>query len=156
MVVYDITSRLSFERVGRIVERVHRVKEDSAPYAPSPASPSHTHPGSPYAHPASASAASGSRRPPIVLVGNKADDFRQRQVGTDEATQLARNMGCGFFETSAKTGANVEAAFKSVVRNIKSSRSDAAAGAAGAGAVAAGGGGGGSKARKKGKKCVIL
>jgi len=32
---------------------------------------------------------------------------------------LAQRMGCDFYETSAKQNANVEAAFKSLVRGVK-------------------------------------
>jgi GTPase SAR1 family protein len=41
----------------------------------------------------------------IVLVGNKKDLEAKRQVGQEEAVQLAKKIGAAaFFETSAKEG----------------------------------------------------
>ena len=58
--------------------------------------------------------------------------------------------GCDFFETSAKSNSNVEAAFKSLVRQIKLTKGGYD------GSVGGGGGGtGGARAKKK-KKCIIL
>ncbi|PRP75815.1 hypothetical protein PROFUN_08809 [Planoprotostelium fungivorum] len=56
---------------------------------------------------------------PLVLVGNKCDLESERTVGTSEGTELAKTMGCTFFETSAKTGVNVEEIFFSAVRQIR-------------------------------------
>ncbi|KAI6655127.1 hypothetical protein LOD99_2416 [Oopsacas minuta] len=60
---------------------------------------------------------------PVVLIGNKSDRAEQRCVSTAEAMQLARGFGndCPFFETSAKTGANIEEAFTALVRQMKKS-----------------------------------
>lgn len=57
-------------------------------------------------------------------------------------------MGCDFFETSAKQNANVEQAFKAVVRGIKGYK----AGTLGRPGAASGG----APRRKKNKGCVIL
>ena len=56
-----------------------------------------------------------------MLVGNKSDRAEQRCVSTAEAMQLARGFGndCPFFETSAKTGTNIEEAFTALVRQMK-------------------------------------
>ena len=43
----------------------------------------------------------------IVLVGNKTDLEDKRQVDTEEGEQLAEKYGILFYETSAKTGDNV-------------------------------------------------
>jgi GTPase KRas protein len=40
----------------------------------------------------------------------------------EEGARLAQRLGCEFFETSAKTGWNVDNAFKSVVRGIRASK----------------------------------
>lgn len=40
----------------------------------------------------------------------------------EEGARLAQRLGCEFFETSAKTGWNVDSAFKSVVRGIRASK----------------------------------
>jgi GTPase SAR1 family protein len=42
-----------------------------------------------------------------VLVGNKSD-IEDRQVSHDEGNNLASSLGINFFETSAKTGVNIE------------------------------------------------
>ncbi|MFQ5820175.1 MAG: GTP-binding protein [Candidatus Heimdallarchaeota archaeon] len=47
----------------------------------------------------------------ILIIGNKVDLVDQRVVETEEAVELAHNLGCTYFETSAKTGENVAAAF---------------------------------------------
>lgn len=53
---------------------------------------------------------------PVVLIGNKADlPADKRQVSTEEATALAAELGFPYFETSARTGDNVLAAFEKSV-----------------------------------------
>ena len=47
----------------------------------------------------------------IVLMGNKVDCATERVVATEEGRALAAQYGCPFFEGSAATGENVEAAF---------------------------------------------
>lgn len=47
----------------------------------------------------------------ITLVGNKVDLESERVVSKEEGEALARENGLMFFETSAKSGAMVEAAF---------------------------------------------
>lgn len=94
-------------------------------------------------------------------MGNKRDSTSERQVSTEEAKALAGSLGCEFFEASAKTSANVEAVFKSVIRQIRISRGQGVggqgSGGGGGGGHAGGGGGGGGGGRgKKRKKCVIL
>ncbi|WVQ98189.1 hypothetical protein IAU59_005311 [Kwoniella sp. CBS 9459] len=154
LVVYSITSRPTFERVERIVERVLRVKDEShlSPYShhyPSqhpygvggggngPISPTGGRPG-------------GGGRTPIVVVGNKKDMYHSREVSTDEGASLARALNCDFYETSAKTNSNVEAAFKSLVRQIKVHKRGGDPGSA------MGQGVGGYQAKKKKQKCVVL
>lgn len=145
--VYSITARSTFDRVERIVERVHRVKDDSSGYAYGASAPPLQSPTSPtHQHHASLSGGPGKRLP-IVIVGNKRDMFSQREVSTEEARGLAQRLGCDFFEASAKTNTNVEAAFKSLVRQIKANKRGGAEG----GHVA-----GDKKKNKKKAKCVIL
>ncbi len=50
----------------------------------------------------------------IVLVGNKTDVEDKRQVTAEEGSKLAGELGVQFFETSAKTGANVKLMFQKV------------------------------------------
>ncbi|EIM23181.1 ras-like protein [Wallemia mellicola CBS 633.66] len=56
---------------------------------------------------------------PMVLVANKADLEYERQVGSNEGRQLAKNFGCRFIETSAKQRINVDEAFYNLVREIR-------------------------------------
>jgi len=47
----------------------------------------------------------------IALAGNKSDLDAQREVETEEAESYANEAGLSFYETSAKTGANVKEIF---------------------------------------------
>ena len=51
-----------------------------------------------------------------VLVGNKCDLHRHRQVSFSEGKELADQLGVKFLETSAKTSQNVEQLFQVVAR----------------------------------------
>ncbi|KAN0127163.1 ras domain containing protein [Lactarius tabidus] len=56
-----------------------------------------------------------------ILVGNKSDLAQdRRQVPTDEGARWAEEEGLLFVEASAKSGANVEAAFEAAARDILS------------------------------------
>ena len=48
----------------------------------------------------------------MVLIGNKCDLENKREVSTEEGQKFAKENGMPFFETSAKTGENVEKLFK--------------------------------------------
>ena len=50
--------------------------------------------------------------PEIVLVGNKKDLEDSRVVTSEQATQLAAQLGCSYIETSAKELESVEECFK--------------------------------------------
>ncbi|KAL6050304.1 Small G-protein Ras1 [Balamuthia mandrillaris] len=52
---------------------------------------------------------------PMVLVGNKTDLEEEREVATSEGWELAKRLGCGFIETSAKLRLNVEECFLQLV-----------------------------------------
>ncbi|KAF1990867.1 ras-like GTPase Ras1 [Aulographum hederae CBS 113979] len=56
---------------------------------------------------------------PIIVVGNKCDLEGERQVTTQEGLDLARQFGCKFIETSAKSRRNVDQAFYDIVREIR-------------------------------------
>ena len=47
-----------------------------------------------------------SERPPVIIVGNKADAGNERAVGRSEATAFAMRNGCMYEEISAATGEN--------------------------------------------------
>jgi small GTP-binding protein len=59
---------------------------------------------------------------PILLIGNKDDLKDKEKVSKKEALELARRYGLDFLSTSAKTGSNVEEAFKTVIRTILESQ----------------------------------
>jgi GTPase KRas len=108
VLVYSISSRPSFNRIGAFFKQIQRVKESSQ------SSP--TYPGSPL----SASTLGGSFGPaPVMLVGNKCDRHTEREVSTQEGYSLAKDLGCDFVEASAKNCINVEKAFFDVVRQLR-------------------------------------
>ena len=47
----------------------------------------------------------------MIIVGNKSDLEDKREVSNEEGRELAEKYGLDFFETSAKTGANVNEMF---------------------------------------------
>ena len=57
-------------------------------------------------------------KPVFVLVGNKDDQARLRQVSREEALQFARNHEMEYIETSAKSGHNVQATFQMLSQRI--------------------------------------
>ncbi|KAJ9115945.1 hypothetical protein QFC22_005088 [Naganishia vaughanmartiniae] len=156
------------------------VKEDAAsltlssPYTTSPTTPS--------------SSISTMRSPalPVVIIGNKRDIQHGREVMPEEGQRLAQRLGCEFYEASAKTGYNVDQAFKTVVRGIRVAKGltpaagsgagtpmspnsgmstpgvgsgingSAAAGGVGAGAVGNGYAAGGKRKERRHKRCTIL
>jgi small GTP-binding protein len=54
----------------------------------------------------------------MVLVGNKSDLNDRRQVNTEEGQELADKLGIPFFESSAKTGKNVNEIFQNSAEEI--------------------------------------
>jgi len=61
--------------------------------------------------------------PIFMLVGNKCDKTYEREVSKEEGAALARQFGCEFIETSAKTAQNVERLFMNLVRSLRRTKS---------------------------------
>jgi len=59
-----------------------------------------------------------SEEPAVVVIGNKLDLSNLREVKTEEGRRYAKEINAPFFETSARDGKNVEAAFETLVKTI--------------------------------------
>ena len=53
-----------------------------------------------------------------ILMGSKCDDNDLMEVTEEEGKKLADEFGMNFFETSAKTGYNVNEAFNFLIQDI--------------------------------------
>ncbi|XP_061831331.1 GTP-binding protein RAD isoform X1 [Nerophis lumbriciformis] len=56
---------------------------------------------------------------PIILVGNKSDLVRSREVSRDEGSACAVVFDCKFIETSASLHHNVQELFEGIVRQVR-------------------------------------
>ena len=106
VLVYSISSRLSFTGIQKYHNLIQQVKKSSA------FSPPHSPP----------SVAGPESLVPVMVVGNKSDGVTKREVSTQEGHALARKLGCEFVEASAKNYINVEKAFYDVVRLLRRQR----------------------------------
>eukprot|EP00914_Ancora_sagittata_P035038 GHVO01070686.1.p1 GENE.GHVO01070686.1~~GHVO01070686.1.p1 ORF type:complete len:194 (+),score=9.01 GHVO01070686.1:39-620(+) len=86
--------------------------------------------------------------PIFMLVGNKSDKTYEREVSKEEGAALARQFGCEFIETSAKTAQNVERLFTNLVRALRQTRS--------VDVVHPPAGGSTKPPREKKSRCIIL
>uniref|UniRef100_G3WVF7 small monomeric GTPase n=1 Tax=Sarcophilus harrisii TaxID=9305 RepID=G3WVF7_SARHA len=55
----------------------------------------------------------------LMLLGNKVDSTQERVVKREDGEKLAKEYGVPFMETSAKTGLNVDLAFKAIAKELK-------------------------------------
>lgn len=76
---------------------------------------------------------------PMVLVGNKCDLEKKREVDTKEGKELAKQYGCPFLESSAKGDINISEIFYSLIDQIWAKN-----------------GGPPSNSAKKASRCLIL
>eukprot|EP01087_Luapelamoeba_hula_P017479 TRINITY_DN550_c0_g1_i1.p1 TRINITY_DN550_c0_g1~~TRINITY_DN550_c0_g1_i1.p1 ORF type:complete len:194 (-),score=36.67 TRINITY_DN550_c0_g1_i1:308-889(-) len=61
---------------------------------------------------------------PIMLVANKIDLEEERAVTTEEGKAMAKDLGCGYIESSAKTNHNINEIFDRLVRMVNKWRQD--------------------------------
>ncbi len=91
--VYSATSLASFNRIRKWKSTLDALLESP--------------------HPAPAWNKRRGRRPLLVaLIETKCDLNEARKVEPHNGVQLAQELGCSFFQTSARTGYNVDAVFK--------------------------------------------
>ena len=57
--------------------------------------------------------------PIFMLVGTQCDRTRYREVSKADGAALARQFGCDFIETSAKTTQNIERLFINLIRSLR-------------------------------------
>jgi GTPase KRas protein len=80
---------------------------------------------------------------PIVIIGNKCDLEKDREVSFNEGKELARSFEAPFFETSAKARINVEEAFFQLVREVRRSQKQHSNSVVG-------------RPKKKNDKCILI
>lgn len=93
LLVYNITNQNTLKEVQSLRENILRTKEIA--------------PNATY------------NSVPIVLVGNKSDLIKERQIPFDTGAALAKEWGCGFYETSAKSSSNTDECFLELVRQVR-------------------------------------
>ena len=54
---------------------------------------------------------------PVIIIGNKID-IKQREIKTEEAKKFCQELGYKYFETSAKTGENVNHTIKYLAKEV--------------------------------------
>ena len=54
---------------------------------------------------------------PLIVIGNKID-IDEREVKTEEASNFCKEQGYSYFETSAKTGENIDKTIKFLVKKV--------------------------------------
>lgn len=102
LIVFSLTDRESFDRISTIRDNIVRAKERDG----------------------------WGDNTPIILIGNKSDLVQERVVSSEEAKSWAAQHNVQYFETSAKTGQNVEAVFAQLIRMVRKMRGGDSSGTA--------------------------
>ena len=89
IVVYSVVDKNSFEKIRKFKDMIEKVRNMEI------------------------------RDIPLVLAGNKKDLMDNRKVTKQDGEQLAQELSCPFFETSAAVRENVDEVFQEVVRVIR-------------------------------------
>lgn len=55
---------------------------------------------------------------PVILIANKADNNRYREISKEDGEVLAEHYNIPFFEVSARSGLNVELAFNELIKML--------------------------------------
>ena len=93
-IVYDISNKETFKNLGDRFEKVYKMAENGEEYEPNVK---------------------------IILVGNKCDLEKDREVTKEEGQELANQMKCPFFETSARNDVNIDQIFECMAKEINES-----------------------------------
>ena len=109
---YCITKRSSFARIRKYRNQISWLKDSLAS--------STSYPGSPISGPC-------QQDYPLVLIGHNSDRVSEREVSPEEGYALANELGCKFFEFSAKHCINTEKPFYEIVRQLHRQRIQALA-----------------------------
>jgi len=98
LIVYNITDIKSFQLVQRYYNDIKRIKNGFPERA-------------------------GIWKFVITIVGNRCEQEDNRAVATEKGLMLAKELQCGFFETSAQRhrGTDIEGAFHDVIRRFRKS-----------------------------------
>ena len=106
VLVYSITSRRTFSRLGFLHSQILRAKgQEHVIVEPRPFGGLPT--------------AVRGFPPPMILVGSSPEGVIEREVPAEEGRERARQLGCEYIEVSVGDYAKVEKAFYDVIRAIR-------------------------------------
>ena len=129
MLVYDVTHEKSFENIRNWIRNIEEVRrmQNVAEGQPRGVGLECQHPQPPFSHHSTSNVhihtsfllQNASADVEKMILGNKCDLEESRVVTRERGQMLAAEHSIKFFETSAKSGLNVEEAFLTLARDIK-------------------------------------